>query len=230
MSSDPGTERTIDAGETLRAEPLQVAGQLNLAGEAQIAPADLAAAGAAAATPQPELVIAPTETVTVGPRSTRKGEPVEIGGQLNIAGQLEVTPGGAALDAETDAAASGTADATGTASVDTELLLAAAGVAEATGAGSVSFTRTLAAAGIADATGTAGLTAAQSLAAAGTADTAGTATLDAARALAAAGVADTDARALLSSGEPVPRFSRSSLAWQEDEEIALDTEAGGSVD
>jgi hypothetical protein len=132
MSSDPNSERTVGAGDTLRAEPLQVAGQLNLAGEAQVAPADLSADGTAEAEARRALPVAADEETTIAAGTRRVGSPVEIAGQLNIAGQLEVTPA-AALSAERSIAASGSFDATGTGTLDAERALAAAGTAEAVG-------------------------------------------------------------------------------------------------
>lgn len=228
MSSTPGVTRTIAAGDTLRAEPLIVAGELNLDGEADIAPAALSAAGAAVGEGRRALTIAAGETLTVGARRTRKGDPVTVAGELNLTGELAVAPGGAALDAERGLAGSGTATGTGTGRADTELALAAAGVATAAGTASLSGSRAIAASGVATATGTAALDTARTLAASGTATGTGTAAPDAERALAAAGLATATGRALLSAGEPMTRYESSSIAWQEDEAIDLDADANPS--
>jgi len=183
---------------------------------------DILGGGVADATARSKLPITPGETLTIGPRSVRKGEPVEIGGQLNIAGQLEMSPDGAALDAAAEPTAPGELAATGSATaVDTKLLFAAAGVVDTTSAGVVSTTRPFAADGIVNAVGSASFTAGRGFSGSGTADVVGVGVIDIELLLDAVLSVSATGEAAPSTIVPAIRADKPSLGWQEDEDVTV---------
>ena len=144
--------------------------------------------------------IDPTEERTVAAGDILHGAPLEIGGQLNLAGQAEIEG--------RDARASGIGEGFGSATSTRARTATASGVGDGVGAATSTRARTATASGVGEGFGTALSTRARTATASGTGEGFGT--------------------AVPTVFVPIIRREDTGLAWQEDESITLDTEAGGS--